>query len=156
MSGYMKDKLAALIAPMANAYGNAVVFNKIKNLVVTFRHRKSTKTSSRFLPVNTKGKNKIYPTPIVLRLPRPGYYRYLFGFRIMPLGSWPLSSSYAVFYFCRKSLTGLEGAGVGVMTQVPSLRCFPRLEKQDLDCSLYFHSTFAMSVYQVFPVSCSS
>ncbi|KAF3607886.1 hypothetical protein DY000_02047848 [Brassica cretica] len=72
----------------------------------------------------------------VLRLPRQGYYRYLFGFRILPLGSWPLSSSYAVFYFCRKSLTGLEGAGVGVMTQVPGLRCFPHLEKQDIDCSL--------------------
>ncbi|KAF2570991.1 hypothetical protein F2Q70_00003732 [Brassica cretica] len=74
----------------------------------------------------------------VLRLPRKDYYRYLFGFRILPLGSWPLSSSYAVFYFCRKSLTGLEGAGVGVLTQVPGLLCFPRLEKQDLDCSLYF------------------
>ncbi|KAF3564907.1 hypothetical protein DY000_02015610 [Brassica cretica] len=48
----------------------------------------------------------------VLRLPRQDYYRYLFGFRILPLGSWPLSSSYVVFYFCRKSLTGLEGAGV--------------------------------------------
>ncbi|KAF3604078.1 hypothetical protein F2Q69_00034622 [Brassica cretica] len=63
MSGYMKDKLAALTVPMANAYGNAVVFNKIENLVVTFCHRKSTKTSSRFLPLNTKGNNKIYPTP---------------------------------------------------------------------------------------------
>ncbi|KAF3589807.1 hypothetical protein F2Q69_00028804 [Brassica cretica] len=72
----------------------------------------------------------------VLRLPRQGYYRYLFRFRILPLGGWPLSSSYAVFYFCRKSLTGLEGAGVGVMTQVPGLRCFPRLEKHDFDCSL--------------------
>ncbi|KAF3562472.1 hypothetical protein DY000_02014389 [Brassica cretica] len=49
----------------------------------------------------------------VLRLSRQDYYRYLFGFRILPLGSWPLSSSYAVFYFCRKSLTCLEGAGVG-------------------------------------------
>ncbi|KAF3566987.1 hypothetical protein DY000_02014505 [Brassica cretica] len=74
----------------------------------------------------------------VLRLPRQDYYRYLFGFRILPLGSWPLSSSDDVFYFFRKSLTSLEGAGVGVMTQVPGLRCFPRLEKQDLDCSLYF------------------
>ncbi|KAF3598365.1 hypothetical protein F2Q69_00034311 [Brassica cretica] len=46
MSGYMKDKLAALTAPLAIAYGNAVVFNKIENLVATFRHRKSTKTSS--------------------------------------------------------------------------------------------------------------
>ncbi|KAF2548899.1 hypothetical protein F2Q70_00021511 [Brassica cretica] len=70
--------------------------------------------------------------------PRQNYYWCLFGFRILPLGSWPLSSSYDVFYFGRKSLTGLEGAGVGVMTQVPGLRCFPRLEKQNLDCSLYF------------------
>ncbi|WZZ00156.1 hypothetical protein YC2023_072484 [Brassica napus] len=60
MSGYMKDKLAALTAPMANAYANDVVFNKIENLVATFRHRKSTKTSSRFLPVNTKGNDKSY------------------------------------------------------------------------------------------------
>ncbi|KAL0649863.1 hypothetical protein Bca4012_092554 [Brassica carinata] len=63
MSGYMKDKLAALTAPMAKAYENAVVFNEIENLVATFCHRKSTKTRSRFLPVNTKGNNKIYPTP---------------------------------------------------------------------------------------------
>ncbi|KAF2587863.1 hypothetical protein F2Q70_00038430 [Brassica cretica] len=74
------------------------------------------------------------PEGTVLHLPRQDYYRYLFGFSILPLGSWPLSSSYAVFYFCRKSLTCLDGAGVGVMTQVPSLRCFPLLEKQDLDC----------------------
>ncbi|KAF3561676.1 hypothetical protein DY000_02014426 [Brassica cretica] len=83
-------------------------------------------------------RNVLFFAGTVLRLPRQVYYRYLFGFRILPLGSWPLSSSYAVFYFCRKSLTGLEGAGVGVMTQVPGLRCFPRLEKQDLDCFLYF------------------
>ena len=66
MSGYMKDKLAALTAPMANAYANAVVFNKIENLVATFRHRKSTKTSSRFLPVNTKGNDKSYQNPVSL------------------------------------------------------------------------------------------
>ncbi|KAF2563694.1 hypothetical protein F2Q70_00017545 [Brassica cretica] len=60
----------------------------------------------------------------VLRLPRQDYSRYLFGFRILPLGSWPLSSSYVVFYFCRKSLTGLEGAGVGVMTQVQGSAAF--------------------------------
>ena len=63
MSGYMKDKLAALTAPMANAYANAVVFNKIENLVATFRHRKSTKTSSRFLFLNIKGNDKSYQTP---------------------------------------------------------------------------------------------
>ncbi|KAF2573717.1 hypothetical protein F2Q70_00004255 [Brassica cretica] len=51
------------------------------------------------------------PGGTVLRLLRQGYYMYLFGFRILPLESWPLSSSYVVFYFCRKSLTGLEGAG---------------------------------------------
>ncbi|KAF3565514.1 hypothetical protein DY000_02016260 [Brassica cretica] len=60
----------------------------------------------------------------ILRLPRQDNYRYLFGFRILPLGSWPLSSSYAIFYFCRKSLTCLEGAGVGVMTQVPGFAAF--------------------------------
>ncbi|KAF2557910.1 hypothetical protein F2Q68_00016396 [Brassica cretica] len=60
----------------------------------------------------------------VLRLPRQDYYRYLFGFRILPLESWPLSSSYGVFYFCRKSLTCLKGAGVGVMTQVPGFAAF--------------------------------
>ncbi|KAF3576699.1 hypothetical protein DY000_02030946 [Brassica cretica] len=63
-------------------------------------------------------------TGTVLRLPRQDYYRYLFGFRILPLGSWPLSSSYVVFYYCRKSLTGLEGAGVGVMTQMPGFAAF--------------------------------
>ncbi|KAG5388546.1 hypothetical protein IGI04_030087 [Brassica rapa subsp. trilocularis] len=60
MSGYIKDKLAALTAPMVNAYANAVLFNKIENLVATFRHKKSTKTSSRFLPVNTKENDKSY------------------------------------------------------------------------------------------------
>ncbi|KAF2588335.1 hypothetical protein F2Q70_00039317 [Brassica cretica] len=64
------------------------------------------------------------PEGTVLRLPRQDNSRYLFGFRILPLGSWPLSSSYAVFYFCRKSLTGLEGAGVGVMTQVLGFAAF--------------------------------
>ncbi|KAG5375562.1 hypothetical protein IGI04_040158 [Brassica rapa subsp. trilocularis] len=64
MSGYMKDKLGALTAPMANAYANAVVFNKIENLVATFRHRKSTKTSSRFLHVNKKGNDKSYQNPV--------------------------------------------------------------------------------------------
>ncbi|KAF2570179.1 hypothetical protein F2Q70_00004156 [Brassica cretica] len=77
------------------------------------------------------------PEGTVLRLPRQDYSRYLFGFSILSLGSRPLSSSYVVFYFCRKSLTGLEGAGVGFMTQMPGLRCFPRLEKQDLDCSMH-------------------
>ncbi|WZZ08146.1 hypothetical protein YC2023_094067 [Brassica napus] len=59
----MKDKLAALTAPMANAYTNAVVFNKIESLAATFRHRKSTKTSSRFLFLNIKGNDKSYQTP---------------------------------------------------------------------------------------------
>ncbi|KAF3511678.1 hypothetical protein F2Q69_00005875 [Brassica cretica] len=64
------------------------------------------------------------PEGTIVRLPRQNYSRYLFGFRIQPFGSWPLSSSYAVFYFCRKSLTGLEGAGVGVITQVPCFAAF--------------------------------
>ncbi|KAF3546318.1 hypothetical protein DY000_02006764 [Brassica cretica] len=70
------------------------------------------------------------PEGTVLRHPRQGYYRYLFGFHILPLGSWPLSSSYAVFYFCRKSLTGLKGAGVGVMTQVPGFAAFHVLKSR--------------------------
>ena len=60
----------------------------------------------------------------LLRLPRQDYYRNMFGFWILQLGSWPLSSSYVVFYFCRKSLTCLEGAGVGVITQVPFFAAF--------------------------------
>ncbi|WZY99631.1 hypothetical protein YC2023_071960 [Brassica napus] len=70
MFGYMKDKLAALTAPMANAYANAVVLNKIENLVATFRHRKSTKTSSRFLPVNKKGNDKSYQNPSYTKHPK--------------------------------------------------------------------------------------
>ncbi|KAL0713771.1 hypothetical protein Bca4012_020749 [Brassica carinata] len=56
MSRNMKDKLAsrindgktnsAVTAPMANAYANAAMLEKIVNLVAAFRHRKSTKTSS--------------------------------------------------------------------------------------------------------------
>ncbi|KAF2582526.1 hypothetical protein F2Q68_00004569 [Brassica cretica] len=64
------------------------------------------------------------PEGTILCLPRQDCSWYLFGFRILPLGSWPLSSSYVVFYFCGKSLTGLEGAGVGVMTQVPGFAAF--------------------------------
>ncbi|KAF3581436.1 hypothetical protein DY000_02031517 [Brassica cretica] len=74
----------------------------------------------------------------VLRLSRQGYYRYLFGFRIMPLGSWPISSSYVVFYFCRKSLIGFRGCWCGCYDPSARLHCFPRLEKQEFDCSMYF------------------
>ncbi|KAG5384605.1 hypothetical protein IGI04_036075 [Brassica rapa subsp. trilocularis] len=58
MSGYMKDKLAALTAPM---------FNKIESLAATFRHRKSTKKTSRFLFLNVKGNDKSYQTPLLGR-----------------------------------------------------------------------------------------
>ncbi|KAF3529965.1 hypothetical protein DY000_02039600 [Brassica cretica] len=78
------------------------------------------------------------PGGTVLRLPRQDYYRYLFGFRILPLGSWPLSSSYDVFYFCTKSLTCFRGCWCGCYDPSARLRCFPRLEKQDFDCSMYF------------------
>ncbi|KAF3566603.1 hypothetical protein DY000_02014347 [Brassica cretica] len=53
------------------------------------------------------------PGGTILRLPRQGYYRYLFGFRILPLGNWPLLRSYVVFYFCRKSLTSFRGCWCG-------------------------------------------
>ncbi|KAG2307029.1 hypothetical protein Bca4012_084012 [Brassica carinata] len=62
MSRNMKDKLAArnndgkttsaVTAPMNNAYANAAMLEKIENLVVAFRHRKSTKTS---LPCDNLG-----------------------------------------------------------------------------------------------------
>ncbi|KAF2575465.1 hypothetical protein F2Q70_00003951 [Brassica cretica] len=54
MSGNMKDKVAALTAPMANAYANDVVLDKIKNLVATICHGKITKTISLVLCLNRK------------------------------------------------------------------------------------------------------
>ncbi|KAF3498856.1 hypothetical protein DY000_02053216 [Brassica cretica] len=72
MSGNTKEKIAlhknagkttsAATAPMANAYANATVLEKIKNLVATFRHIKSNKTSSRVLSLNIKGNDKFYQT----------------------------------------------------------------------------------------------
>ncbi|KAF3600398.1 hypothetical protein F2Q69_00035257 [Brassica cretica] len=56
MSGNMKVKIAvrnntgkktpAATAPMANAYANATVLEKIENLAVTFRHRTCIETIS--------------------------------------------------------------------------------------------------------------
>ncbi|KAG5388714.1 hypothetical protein IGI04_030255 [Brassica rapa subsp. trilocularis] len=98
MFGYMKDKLAALTAPMANAYANAVVFNKIKNLVATFRHRKSTKTSSRFLPVNKKGNDKSYQNPVnksrCIRVLPKHVFRKHFGRIKLVLPKKPLKNPY--------------------------------------------------------------
>ena len=69
---------------------------------------------------------------IVLRLPRQDYYRYLFGSCILPIGSCPLSSSYAACCFCRKPLSDLGGYWCGcTWGSDPSARlyCFRRLEK---------------------------
>ncbi|KAF3552543.1 hypothetical protein DY000_02006427 [Brassica cretica] len=79
------------------------------------------------------------PGVTVLRRPRQDYYRYLFGFRIMSLGSWRLSSSYDVFYFCGKSLSGLEDAGMGVMTQVPGFAAFHVWRSRVLTAPCTFH-----------------
>ncbi|KAF3591164.1 hypothetical protein DY000_02021208 [Brassica cretica] len=72
MSGNTKEKIAvrnnagkktpAATAPMANAYANATVLEKIENLAATFRHRKCNETSSRFLFLNIKGNDKSYQT----------------------------------------------------------------------------------------------
>ena len=86
----------------------------------------------------------------LLRLPRQDYYRNMFGFWILQLGSWPLSSSYVVFYFCRKSLTCWYGCN----DPRSRLCCFPRRDKQRLwgapgllhFCSMYF--TVLLQVYQ--------
>ncbi|KAF3564578.1 hypothetical protein DY000_02014520 [Brassica cretica] len=79
---------------------------------------------TRRLSGNPENPEYLFFAGTVLRLPRQDCYQYLFGFRILPLGSWPLSISYDVFNFCKKSLTGLEGAGLGVMTQVPGFDAF--------------------------------
>ncbi|KAF2543891.1 hypothetical protein F2Q70_00034248 [Brassica cretica] len=73
MSGNTKDKIVvcnnagkttpADTAPMANAYANATVLEKIENLAATFRHRKYNETSSQFLFLNIKGNDKSYQTP---------------------------------------------------------------------------------------------
>ncbi|KAF3560579.1 hypothetical protein DY000_02015114 [Brassica cretica] len=73
MYGNTKDKIAfrknagkttpAATAPMANAYANATVLEKIENLAATFRHRKCNEKSSRFLFINIKENDKSYPTP---------------------------------------------------------------------------------------------
>ncbi|KAF3532146.1 hypothetical protein DY000_02041522 [Brassica cretica] len=71
MSGNTKKKIAvrnnagkktpATTAPMANAYANATVLEKIE--IAAFRHRKCNETSSRFLFLNIKGNNQSYQTP---------------------------------------------------------------------------------------------
>ena len=53
----------AATTPIANAHANAVVLDKIENLIATFGHRRTSKTSSRFLSLITKGNDKIYQTP---------------------------------------------------------------------------------------------
>ncbi|KAF2532420.1 hypothetical protein F2Q70_00029521 [Brassica cretica] len=73
MSGNTKGRVAvrnnagkttpAATAPMANAYANATVLEKIENLVATCRHGKRSKTSSRFLHLNRKGNDKICQPP---------------------------------------------------------------------------------------------
>ncbi|KAF2538397.1 hypothetical protein F2Q68_00021622 [Brassica cretica] len=73
MSGLTKDKIVvrnntgkttpAATAPMANAYANATVLEKIKNLAATFRHRKCNETSSQFLFLNINENYKFYQTP---------------------------------------------------------------------------------------------
>ncbi|KAF3527694.1 hypothetical protein DY000_02042403 [Brassica cretica] len=72
MSGNTKEKIAvhnnagkktpAATAPMANAYANATVLEKIENLAATFCHRKCNETSLRFFFLNIKGNDKSYQT----------------------------------------------------------------------------------------------
>ncbi|KAF3572223.1 hypothetical protein F2Q69_00059047 [Brassica cretica] len=72
MSGNTKDKIQvrnnagkktpAATAPLANAYANATVLEKIKSIAATFRHRKCNETSSPFLFLNIKGNDKSYQT----------------------------------------------------------------------------------------------
>ncbi|KAF2600234.1 hypothetical protein F2Q68_00009635 [Brassica cretica] len=73
MSGNTKEKIAVsnnagkktpdATAPMASAYANATVLEKIEKLAATFRHRKCNETSLRFLFLNIKGNDQSYQTP---------------------------------------------------------------------------------------------
>ncbi|KAF3488608.1 hypothetical protein F2Q69_00052598 [Brassica cretica] len=73
MSGNTKEKITvhnnagkktpAATAPMANAYANAIVLEKIEKLAATFRHRKCNEMSSRFIFLNIKENDKSYQTP---------------------------------------------------------------------------------------------
>ncbi|KAF2601589.1 hypothetical protein F2Q70_00025901 [Brassica cretica] len=62
--------------------------------------------------VSLIGTRRLYGNPEARLLPVP--------VRISHSATWKLATIefYVVFYFCRKSLAGLEGAGVGVMTHV--------------------------------------
>ncbi|KAF2559945.1 hypothetical protein F2Q68_00015143 [Brassica cretica] len=72
MSGNTKERIAvrnnvgkktpAATLPMANAYANATVLEKIENLAATFRHRMCNETISRFLFLYIKGNDKSYQT----------------------------------------------------------------------------------------------
>ncbi|KAF3548876.1 hypothetical protein DY000_02007353 [Brassica cretica] len=66
------------------------------------------------------------PEETVLRLLRQDYYRYLFGSRILALGRWPLSSSYAALCFCRKPLSDLGWRWCGCRDPSARLYSFPR------------------------------
>ncbi|KAF3541061.1 hypothetical protein F2Q69_00022871 [Brassica cretica] len=89
MYGKTKEKIAvrnsagkktpAATAPMANAYANATVLEKIKNRAATFRHRKCNKTSSRFLFLNIKGNDKSYQTPFSENISMPQQIDYTAG-----------------------------------------------------------------------------
>ena len=75
MSGYMKDKLAALTAPMVNDSAKATVLEKIENLAATFYRRKCYETSLRFLFLNIKGNDKSYQTPFLSNPVSLAHYR---------------------------------------------------------------------------------
>ncbi|KAF3602485.1 hypothetical protein F2Q69_00037939 [Brassica cretica] len=80
MSGNTKEKIVvhnnagkktpAATAPMANAYANATVLEKIENLAATFCHRKCNETILRFFFLNIKGNDKSYQTLVKLVLPK--------------------------------------------------------------------------------------
>ncbi|KAF3537991.1 hypothetical protein F2Q69_00019636 [Brassica cretica] len=63
-------KTPASTAPMANAYANATVLEKIENLAATFHHWKCNEMSSRFFFLNIKGNDKSYQTPVKLVVPK--------------------------------------------------------------------------------------
>ncbi|KAF2541900.1 hypothetical protein F2Q68_00032239 [Brassica cretica] len=126
MSGNTKDKITvrnnagkttpAATAPMANAYANTTVLEKIENLAATFRHRKCNETNSRFLFLNIKGNNKYYQTPpqkgptlcSLLNPHRNAFHFVSIGVSIEILRRKQVGLSLAYFYSLHSDLSDLQ------------------------------------------------
>ncbi|KAF2552161.1 hypothetical protein F2Q68_00033861 [Brassica cretica] len=105
-------KTPADTAPMAKAYANATVLEKIENLATTFCHRKC----SRFLFLNIKGNDKSYQTPPQkspplrsLLNPHRNAFRFVsIGFSVEILRRKQVGLFLAYFYSLHSDLSDLQ------------------------------------------------